>query len=83
MMLEFSPEEEKLWDMMDHEKDPKKWKELHEKYRKLRKEREDRELKDCIFAHEDTASRKAGGIFIPNFKKERKRQWILERRSVQ
>lgn len=43
MMLEFSPEEEKLWDMMDHEKDPKKWKELHEKYRKLRKEREDRE----------------------------------------
>lgn len=51
MMLEFSPEEEKLWDMMDHEKDPKKWKKLHEKYRKLRKEREDRELKDCIFAH--------------------------------
>ena len=45
MMLEFSPEEEKLWDMMDHEKDPKKWKELHEKYRKLRKEREDRELR--------------------------------------
>lgn len=50
-MLEFSPEEEKLLDMMDREKDPQKWKELHEEYRRLRKEREDRELKDCIFVH--------------------------------